>query len=72
MAETVEQQMKDSDTIWRKIMVDGGFKPSGYKKAENLIVALFVPDMSYSRSGISHVLGRLKRHFKELEANGGC
>ena len=62
--ETVEQQMADSTMIVKQI-TSGDFRT--YDEAEQAIVALYVPDLSVSRSGISHALGQLKKHFASQE-----
>jgi hypothetical protein len=59
--ESYEQQMKDSDMIFTQIS-SGDFSLADYEAA---ICMLYVPDMSISRSGISHALKRLERHYKE-------
>lgn len=61
--ETPEQQQYDSDTIFNQITEMGGFATIEEVKAT---VALFyVPDPSISRSGISHALKRLEKHFAQ-------
>ena len=61
MNETIEQQTKDSDIIFTAIST-GDF--DNYKDAERAIVMLYVMDKSFSRSGISHALKRLERHYE--------
>ncbi len=51
--ETYEQQMKDSDMIFTQITT-GDF--DNWKDVKRAIVVLYVPDMTISRSGISHCL----------------
>ena len=60
MAEILEQQMKDSDMIFTQIS-SGDFNSDNFMGA---ICSLYVPDMSISRSGISHAMTRLVRHYK--------
>lgn len=62
MKETYEQQMKDSDIIFTAIST-GNF--DNFKHAEQAVVAFYVTDMSFSRSGISHALKRLERHYAD-------
>ena len=61
MKETYEQQMKDSDMIFTQIS-SGDFSLADFEEA---ICMLYIPDMTISRSGISHALKRLERHYKE-------
>lgn len=60
--ETYEQQMKDSDMIFTQI-TNGDFHDM--KEVNDAVVMLYVMDMSISRAGISHALGRLERHYAE-------
>ena len=62
MNETIEQQEKDSDTIFTAIST-GGF--DDFRQAERAVVMFYVMDMSFSRSGISHALKRLERFYGE-------
>lgn len=57
--ETIEQQMKDSDMIFAQI--SGVFDSKD--EATQAVLMLYAPDMSISRAGISHVLGRIERHY---------
>lgn len=61
MNETYEQQMKDSDTVFTAIST-GDF--DDFKQAEQAVVMFYVMDMSISRSGISHALKRLEKHYE--------
>ncbi|KKM17258.1 hypothetical protein LCGC14_1677590 [marine sediment metagenome] len=65
--ETYEQQMKDSDMIFTQITT-GDF--DNWKDVKRAIVVLYVPDMTISRSGISHVLKRLERYYTGDNTNG--
>ena len=58
--ETYDQQMQDSGMICTAI-TSGDFK--NFKEAELAVVLFYVPDMSVSRSGISHALKRLEKHY---------
>ena len=60
MNETIEQQTKDSDIIFTAIST-GGFED--FKQAQQAVTMLYVTDMSFSRSGISHALKRLEEHY---------
>jgi hypothetical protein len=60
MAETAEKQQSDSDMIFMQI-THADF--ATLQEAESAIVVFYVPDMTISRAGISHAIGRLKRHF---------
>lgn len=55
-----QQQQADSDMIFTQI-TSGDFHT--LKEAEAVVTLFYVPDMSISRAGISHALGRLKRYF---------
>lgn len=57
-----EQQQADSDMIFTQIST-GNF--DDYKMAEELIVLLYIPDMTISRAGISHAMVRLQRFYAE-------
>lgn len=60
--ETLDQQTRDSDTIFTAIST-GDF--DNFKMAEQAVVMLYVMDMSFSRAGISHALKRLERFYSE-------
>ena len=60
MPETLEQQTTDSDMIFTAIST-GDF--DDFQQAEQAVVMLYAMDMSFSRSGISHALKRLERHY---------
>jgi len=64
MEETYKQQMKDSDMIFKQVTSANFSK----EEAKRVIVMLYVPDMSISRSGISHALKRFKQHYGIEEA----
>jgi hypothetical protein len=64
--ETLENQTKDSEMIFTQV-TSGSFE--NYKQAERLVVMLYVPDMTISRAGISHALGRLERHYAKSNAS---
>ena len=69
--ETLEQQMKDSDTVFTAIST-GDF--DDFKMAEKAVVMIYVTDMSISRVGISHAMKRLKQHYAKgsnVELSGG-
>lgn len=54
--------MKDSDMIFTAIS-SGDF--DDFKQAEQAVVMLYVMDMSFSRSGISHALKRVEKFYAE-------
>jgi hypothetical protein len=62
--ETLEQQMKDSDTIFTAIST-GAF--DSFVEANQAVVMFYVTDMSISRAGISHALKRLERHYGDRQ-----
>lgn len=57
--ETIDQQMKDSDMIFTQI--SGVFDSKD--EATRAVLMLYAPDMSISRAGISHVLGRIQKDY---------
>ena len=63
MEETVEQQMKDSDMIFNQV---SSAAYESIDEAKRAIVMLYVPDMSISRSGISHALKRIEAEFEAI------
>ncbi len=58
--ETPEQQSQDSDMIFAQI-TSGDFQ--SYAEAQDAVVAIYIPDMTVSRAGISHAMKRLEGHF---------
>tara|TARA_R110000851_G_C12698920_1_gene525873 strand:+ start:59 stop:256 length:198 start_codon:yes stop_codon:yes gene_type:complete len=60
MIETIENQNKHSDIIFTAIST-GSF--GNYDQAESAVLMLYVPDMTFSRAGISHALKRLDNHY---------
>jgi hypothetical protein len=64
MSETYEQQLKDSDMIFKQITT-GDF--DNFEQVKKLICMLYIPDMSISRSGISNALKRLEEYYKEKQ-----
>lgn len=63
--EPLEQQTRDSDTIFTAIST-GDF--DSFKMAERAVVMLYVTDMSISRAGISHALKRLEKFYSVAKA----
>ncbi len=62
MGDTTDQMHKDSDMIFTQISTSGAID---FKDARNMIVMLYVPDMTISRAGISHAMKRLERFYLE-------
>jgi hypothetical protein len=60
--DSVKKQMKDSDMIFTQISTSA---IDNFAEAKQLIVKLYVPDMTISRAGISHVLKRLEEYYSE-------
>lgn len=60
MNETIEQQEKDSQQIF-KIISTADYE--SFEEAERAVVLFFVMDMSYSRAGISKALDMLRKHY---------
>lgn len=59
---TVPDWQQDSDLIVQ-VITSGDF--DDYATAELAVVRLFVPDLEFSRAGISHALTRLKAHYED-------
>ena len=57
----IEHQQKDSDMIFNQI--HQAF--DNMDEAKSAIVAFYVTDMSISRAGISHAIGRLEQYYRE-------
>ncbi len=55
---------RDSDMIFTAIST-GNF--DNFAQAQQAVVMFYVPDMTISRAGISHALGRLERFYKRGE-----
>ena len=62
--ETHDQQMRDSEMIFR--MISGG-DFDDYHQAAQAVIALYLPDPSFSRAGISHALRRLEAFYAERQ-----
>jgi len=62
MADQDQPWMKDSDRVFIAI-TSGDF--DDFKQAEQAVAMFWIPDMSFSRAGISHALKRLERHYHE-------
>ena len=60
MAETYEQQMKDSDMVFTAVSTSAA---EDFAEANQMVVMFYVTDMSVSRAGISHALKRLEEHY---------
>lgn len=58
MTETYEQQTKDSDTVFTVIS-----SAAENMDEANQMVMMYIMDKNFSRSGISHAIGRLEKHF---------
>jgi hypothetical protein len=64
MNETIEQQERDAEMIFNQI-TNGDFKNN--TEATQALVALYIPDMTISRSGISLAMKKLENHYSEKE-----
>ncbi len=62
MDESPKQQEVDSDTIFNAI-VGGEYKT--IVEAKQVLTVVYLPDLSFSRAGVSHALKRLKKHYGE-------
>jgi hypothetical protein len=56
-----EKWKHDSDIIFTAVST-GDF--GNYQEAESAVVALYMPDMSFDRAGISHALKRLAKYYE--------
>ena len=56
-----EQQMQDSDTIFTAIST-GDY--DNFDMAKRAVFAIYIPDLSFSRAGISHALKRLEKFYR--------
>lgn len=52
--------MKDSNTIFTAIST-GNF--DNFQQAMQVIATLYIPDMNFSRAGISHAIKRLEKFY---------
>lgn len=57
-----EKQQYDSDTIYMQIL---SCDCKTIEEAKEAICLFYVPDMSISRAGISHAVGRLEKYYKK-------
>jgi len=64
MYETYEQQMKDSDMIFKQLTSGGDLS---HDECKRMLVMLYVPDMTISRAGISHAMKRIDEYFTKGE-----
>ena len=55
-----EDWMRDSDMIYTAL-TNGQF--DNYEDVKRCVMAMYFPDMSFSRAGICHALKRLERHY---------
>jgi len=61
----MEDWQKDSDTVFTAVSTADY---ATIEEAKMVVVMMYVPDMSFSRAGISHALKRLEKHFdKSIE-----
>ena len=60
MSANTQQWQVDSDMIFTQVST-GDFED--YDQAEQLIVMLYVPDMTITRAGISHAMVRLQGFY---------
>jgi hypothetical protein len=62
MGSDVDQMNKDASTIFDVISTSDF---DTFEEASQAVTKLYVPDMSFSRSGISLALKKLKEYFME-------
>jgi hypothetical protein len=59
-----EQMLAESEMIFTQI-TSGDFPT--FELANRAVCTIYVPDMTISRAGISHALGRLEKHYAEQQ-----
>lgn len=59
--ENREVMERDAEMIFKQITSSGGI--DNYNDAQRLVVQLYVTDLTVSRSGISHALKLLEKHY---------
>jgi len=55
---------RDSDMVFTAVSTSGA---RSIEEAKRMVVLFYAPDMSISRAGISHALGRLEKHWKGVK-----
>ena len=58
----IDKQNEDAERIFTAVSTSGALD---YKDAERMVVMFYVPDMSFSRGGISLALTKLEKFWKE-------
>ncbi len=66
--ETIDDQNRDSNIIFTAISTASY---ESFEEANRAVVMLYVPDMTVSRSGISHALKRLEQHYSIRSSRHG-
>ena len=59
--ESAQTMIADSDRIFTAITSGGGINT--FEEANRIVAVGYIMDLSFSRSGISHALKRLQKHF---------
>lgn len=54
---------KDSDTVFNVVSEAA----RTIDEAKQMVAVFYLPDMEFSRAGISHALKRLERHYQQQE-----
>lgn len=62
--ETYEKQEEDSDTIFNAI-AGGNYKT--LEQAKQVLTVMYIPDLTFSRAGVSRALKRLEQHYGETQ-----
>jgi len=55
-----EKMLLDSEMIFAAVSTAAG----NLEEAKRMLTVFYVPDLSFSRSGISHALKRLEKHYE--------
>lgn len=63
MSDEIAKMFRDADMIFTAIST-GNF--DNYQQAEAAVVAFYIPDMSFSRGGISLALKKLEEHYATI------
>lgn len=61
MSAEYDKQMADSEIVFTAISTSDF---DDYEQAQQAVCLFYVPDMSFSRAGISHALKRLETFYK--------
>ena len=57
--ETPHANDADCERIWQALMTS---KVTSGSEAMNIVMRMYIPDLSYSRGGVAHVIKKIKNH----------